>query len=123
VVVPPGGAAIRSAPSLSLLHDMAGATTVLDARGRPLFSIFEEQRREVPLSAISPQLLLAILAIEDHRFSSHAGIDVIRMIGCCARCTRSGSSTRPRSPGRVPCRCGWPTHLAARPGWGRTRVS
>src|SRR4029453_6472275 len=36
------------------LGDMAQATTLLDARDKPAFTLFKEQRLEVPLEKISP---------------------------------------------------------------------
>ncbi|MGH9408241.1 MAG: penicillin-binding protein 1A [Vicinamibacterales bacterium] len=36
-----------------------------------------EKRRDVPLSAISPRVAQAVIAIEDHRFYDHAGVDPI----------------------------------------------
>ncbi|MEO8078571.1 MAG: transglycosylase domain-containing protein, partial [Acidobacteriota bacterium] len=36
-----------------------------------------EKRRDVPLAAIPPRMVQAVLAIEDHRFYEHAGVDPI----------------------------------------------
>ena len=60
---------------------MAQATTLLDVNGRQAFTIFKEQRIDVPFSRISPTLIQAILAIEDQRFYDHGGIDVVRVAG------------------------------------------
>src|SRR5688500_2760529 len=38
---------------------MAQATTLIDAKGRPAFTIFKEQRIEVPLAKMSPNLVRA----------------------------------------------------------------
>ena len=73
--------AMRSVPDLSRLGDMAETTIIFDVRGRPVFSFFEEQRREVPLAAISPYLVQAVLAVEDRRFYNHGGVDLPRMAG------------------------------------------
>jgi penicillin-binding protein 1A len=75
---------------LSRLGDMAEATVIFDASGRPAFSIFEEQRREVPLSAVSPHLVAAIVAIEDQRFYDHRGVDVVRIAGAALANLREG---------------------------------
>jgi len=40
-----------------------------------------EKRRPVALSAIPPRMVQAVLAIEDHRFYEHPGIDPIGMLG------------------------------------------
>src|SRR5688572_10257764 len=50
---------------------MAQATTLLDVKGRPAFTIFKEQRIEVPLTRMSPNLVRAIIAVEDQRFYDH----------------------------------------------------
>jgi penicillin-binding protein 1A len=60
---------------------MPHATTIVDARGRHAFTVFEERRLHVPLSRVSPHLVHAILAIEDQRFYDHRGIDPIRIAG------------------------------------------
>src|SRR5687768_8352553 len=44
---------------------MAQATTLLDVHGRPAFTIFKEQRIEVPLERVSPHVIKAITAVED----------------------------------------------------------
>jgi penicillin-binding protein 1A len=63
------------------ISTMAQATTLLDAQDRPAFTIFREQRIDVPLSRVSRQLVQAILAIEDQRFYDHRGVDVVRVAG------------------------------------------
>jgi 1A family penicillin-binding protein len=76
--------AVGSVPDQAALRGigtMAQATTLLDAQDRPAFTIFREQRIDVPLSRVSRQLVQAILAIEDQRFYDHAGVDVVRIAG------------------------------------------
>ena len=46
-----------------------------------LISTGREKRRRVPLAAIPPHMVQAVLAIEDHRFHDHLGIDPIRIVG------------------------------------------
>ena len=53
-----------------------GDTVFLDASGREWFRL-DEQRRDVPLSKISTYLKDAVIAIEDHRYYNHPGIDPI----------------------------------------------
>ena len=60
---------------------MAQATTLLDVKDRQAFTIFREQRIDVPLSSVSRQLVQAILAIEDQRFYDHRGVDIVRVAG------------------------------------------
>ncbi|HEY7446823.1 MAG TPA: PBP1A family penicillin-binding protein [Vicinamibacterales bacterium] len=71
----PGRDDIRS------LGNMAQATTVYDMSNRPVFTIFKEQRIEVPFAKISPHLLRAIISIEDRRFFAHNGVDSFRVFG------------------------------------------
>jgi penicillin-binding protein 1A len=58
---------------------MDQATTIYDATDTLAFTIYKEQRIEVPLDRISPHLLDAVLAIEDQRFYDHHGFDLIRI--------------------------------------------
>jgi 1A family penicillin-binding protein len=66
---------------------MARATTIVDVKGRHAFTIFQEQRLQVPLARISPNLVRAVIAIEDQRFYKHGGIDVIRVAGAAVNNT------------------------------------
>lgn len=51
---------------------------ILDAKGLIIEAFDSGQNRQiVPLSAVSPHAIHAVLAIEDHRFYDHPGIDVI----------------------------------------------
>ncbi len=70
---------LPSAKEIHGLGDMAQATTVFDAHDRPAFTIFREQRIEVPLDRISPELVKAVVSVEDQRFYDHSGVDVIRI--------------------------------------------
>jgi len=72
------------------LGQMAQATVIYDASDRPAFSIFAEQRREVPLARISPHLAAAIVAIEDQRFFDHGGVDLVRIAGASLANLREG---------------------------------
>lgn len=67
--------------ALASLQRMPEATVVYDALGRPVFTIFREQRVRVPLERLSSHLLDAVLAIEDRRFHQHGGIDLVRVAG------------------------------------------
>jgi penicillin-binding protein 1A len=63
------------------IGSMAQATTLFDAKDQAAFTIFREQRIDVPLSDVSPRLVQAILAIEDQRFYEHRGVDIVRVGG------------------------------------------
>jgi 1A family penicillin-binding protein len=77
---------------------MNQATAVFDAEDRLAFTIFKEQRIEVTLSEISPNLVRAILAVEDQRFYDHRGFDVVRIASAAlsnmrhARAAQGGST-------------------------------
>ena len=73
---------------------MAQATTLLDVHGKPAFTIYREQRIEVPLSRVSPHLVRAVLAIEDQRFYDHAGVDFVRVLGAALRNLREGRAAQ-----------------------------
>jgi len=62
------------------IGDMDQATAVYDAADQLAFTIYREQRIDVPLSEVSPNLIHAILDIEDQRFYKHQGIDTIRIL-------------------------------------------
>ncbi len=53
-----------------------GDTVFMSADGKPWFRM-DERRRDVPIAEISRDLRDAVLAIEDHRFHSHFGLDPI----------------------------------------------
>lgn len=72
------------------LGEMAQSTTLFDRDGQPVFTIFKEQRIEVPLDQVSPLLVKAVVAVEDQRFYEHRGIDVIRVFGATLANLRSG---------------------------------
>jgi 1A family penicillin-binding protein len=65
--------------ALQRIGEMDQATTVFDDADRLAFTIYKEQRMEVPLSAVSPHLIHALTAIEDQRFYDHHGFDVARI--------------------------------------------
>jgi penicillin-binding protein 1A len=72
----------RDLPGKTQLRDigaMSQATTLYDKDNRAAFTIFQEQRIEIPLSDASPNLVRAIIAVEDQRFYDHAGVDLIRV--------------------------------------------
>ncbi|MGE3274357.1 MAG: penicillin-binding protein 1A [Vicinamibacterales bacterium] len=70
--------------------EMAQATTIYDRHDKPVFTIFKEQRIEVPLAEMSPDLVHAIVAIEDQRFYEHDGIDLVRVAGAVVANLRQG---------------------------------
>jgi penicillin-binding protein 1A len=76
--------------ALARLGEMDQATTVHDASGELVFTIFRERRLDVPLEGLSPHLLAAIVAIEDQRFYEHRGFDPIRIAAAALENIRRG---------------------------------
>ena len=75
---------------IGALGFMANATVVYDAFDEPVFTLFRERRLSVPLSRVSPDLVSALIAIEDRRFYRHRGIDFIRIGGAVLADLRTG---------------------------------
>ena len=67
-----------------------GDTWFHTADGRRWFRL-DDQRRDVPISAIAPSLQQAFVAVEDHRFFLHPGLDPIALGRALARNITSGS--------------------------------
>ena len=72
------------------IGDMAQATTLYDASDKPVFTIFKEQRIEVPFERISPNLIKAVLSVEDQRFYDHRGVDAVRVAAAALRNVQEG---------------------------------
>ena len=75
----------------TLVH-MPQATTVYDIHGQLAFTIFKERRIAVPLTEVSPNIVKAVLAIEDQRFYDHYGVDPWRICGAILANLRHGES-------------------------------
>jgi penicillin-binding protein 1A len=81
---------VPDSESLSRVTEMARSSVFYDHKGQPAFTISKEQRFEVPLEEISPNLRNAVLAIEDQRFYDHRGIDLVRVGGAALANLRQG---------------------------------
>jgi penicillin-binding protein 1A len=68
--------ATRYAFAIHRLTRGVGDTVFLSADGQPWFRL-DEHRRDVPLDQIAPSLRAAVIAVEDHRFYFHEGVDPI----------------------------------------------
>ena len=71
--------ALRYAWAIDRLTRGVGDTVFYTSDGRPWFAM-DEQRRDVSLGEISPHLRDAVIAVEDHRFRYHLGIDPLGFI-------------------------------------------
>ncbi len=65
--------------AMQRIGEMDQATAVYDNTDTLAFTIYKEQRIEVPLSEVSPNLTKAITSIEDQRFFDHHGFDLVRI--------------------------------------------
>jgi len=65
-----------------------GDTVFYGADGQPWFRL-DEQRHDVALAEISPDLQHAVVAVEDHRFYHHPGIDPIGVARAAIRDVRA----------------------------------
>ena len=79
----------RYAVAVRKLTRGVGDTMFYDADGKPWFRL-DEQRHDVPLSAITKDLQHAIVAVEDRRFFYHPGIDPIGVARAAVRDVRRG---------------------------------
>jgi penicillin-binding protein 1A len=76
--------------ALRRIGDMDQATAVFDAGDKLAFTIFKEQRIEVPLAQVSPNLVHALVAVEDQRFYDHRGFDLVRIASAALTNLRHG---------------------------------
>lgn len=65
-------------------------TQVVDSQGRLITRLFTENRDEIPLVAMPPHLLNALVAIEDDRFYVHRGIDLVGIARAAYRNMKAG---------------------------------
>jgi 1A family penicillin-binding protein len=80
---------VRYSFAVGKLSRGIGQTMFYGADGKPWFPL-EEHRRDVPLTRISAYLQDAVVAIEDHRFHSHVGVDPIGIGRAILRDIRAG---------------------------------
>jgi 1A family penicillin-binding protein len=73
-----GSWVVRHGWSIYKLNRGVGDTVFYDAAGRPWFRL-DEQRRDVPLEQIATSFKDAVIAVEDHRYYLHPGIDPIAL--------------------------------------------
>ncbi len=67
--------ALANTPANSLNGPVPETSTVTDSTGAPIAYLYNQNRTVVPLSSISENLQVAIVAVEDRRFVTHKGVD------------------------------------------------
>jgi membrane peptidoglycan carboxypeptidase len=85
-----------SLPSDLTVKPPGQVTKVLAADGSQIATLFAENRTEVPLDQMSPNIKNAIVAIEDYRFYEHGGVDttgILRALVANFQGGRQGAST------------------------------
>ncbi|MBK6762141.1 MAG: transglycosylase domain-containing protein [Micrococcales bacterium] len=82
---------IGSLPAVLATPPLPARTYMLDADGNRMATLFDENRIEVPLNKISPNMQRAIVGVEDERFYEHHGVDVQGLIRAQLENTASGS--------------------------------
>src|SRR5262245_9999469 len=93
VVVIVGSWTVRHAWAIYRLNRGVGDTVFYDALGRPWFRL-DEQRRDVKFDDISTSFKDAVIAVEDHRFYLHPGIDPVALTRAAFYNLRSANGTQ-----------------------------
>ena len=83
----------RHAAAIYHLNRGVGGTTFYDAMGREWFPL-DEQRLDVPFEQISTNFKDAVIAVEDHRYYAHFGIDPIAVTRAAVYNLRSSEGTQ-----------------------------
>ncbi|MEE3851585.1 penicillin-binding protein [Gordonia sp. LSe1-13] len=68
-------AAVENVSSELLNGTLPEVTTMTDAAGNPIARLFDQYRYQVGYNDISPDMIRAIISIEDRRFLEHDGVD------------------------------------------------
>jgi penicillin-binding protein 1A len=80
--------------AVKALRVMTQANLFYDASDTPVFLLAKEHRIEVPLSSISPNLIHAVVAIEDRKFFDHDGFDPARIFVSALAVVRAGKAVQ-----------------------------
>jgi len=84
----------ESLPSQLITPPLPQRSRILAADGSVLATIYEQNRVEVPLSAVAPVMRQAIVAIEDRRFYEHRGVDPRGLARALVGNSSGGGSTQ-----------------------------
>ncbi|MFF0477905.1 transglycosylase domain-containing protein [Streptomyces sp. NPDC004284] len=77
-------------PSNLKTPPLSQRTTILDAEGGLIATVYSRDRKVVPIDKISPYMQKAIVAIEDGRFYEHGAIDLKGVLRAINRNAQSG---------------------------------
>ena len=66
---------VTSGSAQLLQGDVPLVTTMVDAAGKPIARVYSQRRFEVPSNRIANTMKLAIVSVEDKRFTEHDGVD------------------------------------------------
>ncbi|MGZ5365306.1 MAG: transglycosylase domain-containing protein, partial [Mycobacterium sp.] len=66
---------VTSGSAQLLQGDVPLVTTMVDAAGKPIAHLYSQRRFEVPSNRIANTMKLAIVSVEDKRFTEHNGVD------------------------------------------------
>ena len=80
--------------AIQKIGEMDQATSVFDEQDRLAFTIYKEQRIDVPLSQVSPHVVRALTSIEDQRFYEHHGYDLVRIGSAALANVRNGRAAQ-----------------------------
>lgn len=69
-------------------------TTILDAEGGLIATVYSRDRQVVPITAISPYMQKAIVAIEDSRFYEHGAVDLKGILRAVNRNAQEGGAAQ-----------------------------
>ena len=81
---------IRYAVAINRLGRGIGDTVFFGADGKPWFRL-DEHRHDVAIADMAPTLRNAVVAVEDHRFYRHLGVDPIAVSRAVVHNVREGS--------------------------------
>ena len=84
------GGQLPDRDAIGRMGEMAQSTEVFDRHDQLAFTIYKEQRLDVPLDQMAPSLVSALLAIEDQRYYDHRGFDALRIMSAAAANLRRG---------------------------------
>ncbi len=65
---------------LNKLEQMESASVILDRNGKIFGQIYVENRETVPYEKLAPDLINAVIAVEDAKFYEHHGYDLLGII-------------------------------------------